>query len=162
MCNAFCPFSIAKHSFFLSEHRQHAGGFAPVRWVRALFVYEITTVIFSEGLEKIGVAFYNSASTSITIGNTVSVIESSTFDNCQQAVTLTIGSGVTSIGNEAFIDIVRLNTITILAEVPPTLCTDVFKNVPSTAIIYVPADSVDLYKTADGWAALADRIQAIS
>lgn len=68
-------------------------------------------------------------------------------------LTVTIGSGVKSIQNEAFFNCTNLTTITIKATTPPSLGNKVFKgsswSCPLTAI-YVPADSVEAYKTADG------------
>ena len=52
-------------------------------------------------------------------------------------------------------------SVTILATTPPTLAnTSAFSNT-NNCPIYVPAESVDAYKTATNWSNLADRIQAI-
>ena len=74
--------------------------------------------------------------------------------------TITIPSGVTSIGNYAFESNVAMESITILATTPPTLGLEVFDNT-NNCPIYVPAASVNAYKTASGWSAYASRIQAI-
>lgn len=60
-----------------------------------------------------------------------------------------IPSGVTSISN-SFNKCAAVAEIYCSAATPPTL-TDSFDSIPATAKIYVPKDSVDDYKAADGW-----------
>ncbi len=109
-----------------------------------------------------GKAFYFWYVNSIKIGNGVKVIESEAFNNCTQVLTLTIGSGIENIESNAFLDLKKLKTITILAEEPPVINSDSFKNCNAITKIYVPAGSVDTYKNAEGWSAYADLIEAIS
>ena len=70
----------------------------------------------------------------------------------------TISKNIEEIGVCAFIGC-GLKKLTVQATTPPTLKTDALGS--SDLIIYVPAESVETYKTADGWQDLADRIQAI-
>ena len=49
--------------------------------------------------------------------------------------------------------------ITIKADVSPTLANNALNKVTA---IYVPAESVEAYKAADGWKNFADKIQAIA
>ena len=74
--------------------------------------------------------------------------------------TLTLGSGLTYIGNNAFRNNTNLTSITINAETPPVLGSNnnAFDNT-NNCPIYVPGASVDAYKTA--WPTYASRIQAI-
>lgn len=60
-------------------------------------------------------------------------------------------SSLTTIKPKAFRNNTSLTTITCAAVVPPTCGVDVFKSVPTSCIIYVPAGSEDAYKAADGW-----------
>ena len=56
----------------------------------------------------------------------------------------------------------KMKVLKIWAVTPPT--TNIFENVSSVEddlVIYVPKNSVELYKSAQGWSVLADRIQAI-
>ena len=53
----------------------------------------------------------------------------------------------------------NFTTITLYAEHPPTL--ENAEEMERVETIYVPADSVELYKNADGWSSLADKIVAI-
>ena len=74
---------------------------------------------------------------------------------------VTIPSGVTAIGSRAFGTISTLRTITCLAVTPPTLDSYTFQNTRNIANIYVPAASVEAYKSASVWSTLADKITAI-
>ena len=80
---------------------------------------------------------------------------------------IVIGSGITSIGDYAFGTSEKFsnvdNEITCKALTPPTLGTNAFYDGTTNYIsaIYVPAESVDAYKSATNWSTYADRIQAI-
>lgn len=75
--------------------------------------------------------------------------------------TITIGTGITTIGDSAF-GASYLETLTINANTPPTLGSSVFADSSITAI-YVPSSVVDAYKnsTSTGWSEYASIIQAI-
>ena len=107
-------------------------------------------------------AFYNCTSlTSITIPNSVTSIGLQAFYRCSGLTSVTIGNSVTSIDGEAFIDCTALTSVTIQATTPPTLSNkNAFDNT-NNCPIYVPAESVNAYKTATNWSSLASRIQAI-
>ena len=83
------------------------------------------------------------------------------FYGCTSLTSITIPSGVTSIGNNTFNGCTSLTSITVEATTPPTLGLNVFNNT-NNCPIYVPAESVDAYKTANNWSKYADRIKAIN
>ena len=58
----------------------------------------------------------------------------------------------------------NLTSITCLASIPPTLGEYVFDEVEDAGDcpIYVPSESVNTYKSTDGWSEYSSRIQAIS
>jgi hypothetical protein len=100
---------------------------------------------------------------SIKFGDGVTSIGNITIGD-SSVKTIEIGSGVTSIASQAFLRCNKCTSLTIHAVNPPTLAsTDAFQAVGgvSTCPIYVPAESVNLYKTATNWSSLASRIQAI-
>ena len=88
-------------------------------------------------------------------------IGNSAFYNCISLKSVDIPNGVTSIGSYAFYNCRALTSVTVEATTPPTLGTDVFSNTHADLVIYVPAGSVDTYKSASGWLYYASRIQAI-
>lgn len=98
--------------------------------------------------------------TSVNIGNGLSTINTYAFFQCTSLTSLTIGSGITEILNNAVRACTNLSNITINATTPPTLGSDVFSDT-NNCPIYVPAVSVDVYKSASGWSTYASRIQAI-
>ena len=73
---------------------------------------------------------------------------------------LSIPDGTTKIGGYVFYNCSSLTSITIKATTPPTLGSSAFDNT-NNCPIYVPAKSVNAYKTATNWSAYANRIQAI-
>lgn len=122
------------------------------------------TITFNEGLVTIGQgAFFGCRNYSaLTIPNSVTTIGSSAFA-ISKIKNLTIGSGISFIGNGAFSKSEPFESITIYATTPPTIETyNVFWDDTNTCPIYVPAASVNAYKTANIWSQYyADRIQAI-
>ena len=122
----------------------------------------LASVIIPNSVKSIeGSAFaYCSGLTSVTIPNSVISIGNRTFEGCRGLSSMTIPNSVTSIGNYAFMGCRGLSSVTIEADTPPTLLgSSVFYN--TNCPIYVPAESVESYKTASGWSSYASRIQPI-
>jgi len=61
----------------------------------------------------------------------------------------------------AFNECRNLVSITVNATTPPTLGDSAFYHTADRLRIYVPSESVEAYKTADGWRNYASIIQAI-
>jgi len=85
-------------------------------------------------------------------------------------VNLEIGDKITSIGinflNMNSLSSVyhgKLKSVTIKAIIPPTLGSYAFSRAfAADGVIYVPSESVELYKTATNWSQFADKIQPIT
>lgn len=107
-----------------------------------------------------GVFQYCTSLTSVTIPNSVTSIEGGPFSHCSGLKTVTIGTGITSI-TEAFRDCTSLESVTVRATTPPSVSFLTFLNTNDTFKIYVPAASVNAYKSASVWSNYASRIQAI-
>jgi hypothetical protein len=95
---------------------------------------------------------------SITIPNNLTSINSDAFYYCVSLTSVIIPSTVTEIGSTAFASCNSLNIIHIQATTPPTLGTNVFSNIASNFIIYVPVGYAETYKAAAGWSTYADHI----
>lgn len=105
--------------------------------------------------------------TEIEIGDDITAIpdgtsDGSVFSYVHNLTSVTIGSGVTYIGDGAFEYNVSLEGITVNATYPPQLGRNPFANT-NDCPIYVPASAVDTYKgsTSTGWSEYASRIEAI-
>lgn len=119
------------------------------------------------------------ASTNIPSGVTGIGIEA--YEDCLSLLDITIPANVTSIGDDAFraaywntepqrtlmLSMNANRSVTVLATTPPTLGTSVFsiisgQNDVATYPIYVPAESLNAYKTATNWSYYANRIFPIT
>ena len=103
---------------------------------------------------------YCKSLTSIEIPNTVTSIGEYAFYGCSKLQNVTIPSSVTRIG-VAFNQCIILKSVTVESETPPALDADVFSWASKSLVSYVPAESVDAYKSASNWSTYADIIQAI-
>ena len=115
---------------------------------------DLTAVIIPESVTSIGDdAFADCYGlTSITIPNAVTSIGEGAFSYCENLTSVTIGNGVKSIGEYAFAWCSNLITVVCHAAVVPSVDENVFYEVPtSSAVLYVPAESIDDYKAADQW-----------
>jgi hypothetical protein len=85
------------------------------------------------------------------------------FDN-DVLLSVEIPSTITNIGSAAFFSCSNLTTVTLLSTTPPVLGGDnVFDPYSELSVlkIYVPAESVQAYKTAQYWTEYANSIYAI-
>jgi hypothetical protein len=128
----------------------------------------LTSVNIPSGITTLNSGVFSNCKslTSIDIPSGVTSIRSSAFARCTNLTSITIGSGVSSIAGGgfyigAFGYCSGLTSVTVEATTPPTMNSDAFHNTNNTFIIYVPAESVNAYKTASGWSTYASRIQAI-
>lgn len=113
----------------------------------------LISITIGSGVTSIGgSAFeYCSGLTSITIPNSVTSIGNWAFGDCNGLNSVTIGSGVTSIGNYTFANC-DISEVISLIENPFAINAKTFSdNTFYNATLYVPAESIDKYKAAEGW-----------
>jgi len=146
----------------------------------------ITKVVIGDEITHVGDwAFQGcTALNSVTIGEKVTSIGNGSFDNCTNDgfTMLTIpnsvqtigidafsnnhlkyvcfGSGLTSIGMEAFMVCQDLEAIGVSASTPPTLGMEAFMACSNLASIYVPSAKITDYKDANGWSDYAAMIKS--
>ena len=99
--------------------------------------------------------------TSVTLPSSITHIGNSAFTNCTSLSSITLPSSITGIGTYAFYNCTGLTSIVSENITPPAINSNTFTNVPATCMIYVPAESVELYKTSSSWSSRANYIQAI-
>ena len=145
----------------------------------------LTSFILPNSLITMGSGFFSCTSLkSITLSNSLTTIGSGGFQLCSGLESIIFPDTLTSIGFEAFMytslvnvvvpasltsisggvfqNCTDLESITFLSTTPPTMTgTNVFVNT-NDCPIYVPADSVNAYKTSSRWSSYASRIQAIT
>ena len=98
-----------------------------------------------------------SSLTSVTIPNSVTSIGYRAFYICKSLTSVTIPNSVTSIGDYAFYECSSLTSVYCKPTTPPTGGNNMFPYYsngyykPLVCSIYVPRDSVEVYKSADYW-----------
>ena len=126
----------------------------------------LTSVTIPDSVTTIGTwAFAHCYSlTSVTIPDSVTTIGNSAFYSCDSLTSVTIGDSVTTIGESAFWGCGSLTSAYCKAITPPVALIysdyDWYAfdyNAPGRKI-YVPMESVEAYKTAEGWSDYADAI----
>ena len=98
--------------------------------------------------------------TSISIPNSVTSIGINAFSGCLGLTSISIPNSVTSIGINAFAYCSGLTSITCEAITPPNCGSSCFYDINKSIPVYVVANSVDAYKTANLWKDFTN-IQAI-
>jgi hypothetical protein len=122
---------------------------------------------FNAPLAAIGRNFFSGRTTltGVTIPESVTMIGERAFYNCTAIQEIVIPEGVEKIIDRAFENCSSLSKVTLLSTVPPTISTPysnyhLFDNTASNLKIYVPAESIEAYRTAAGWSTYIDRITA--
>ena len=90
------------------------------------------------------------------IPNSVMSVGESAFYGCSGLTSITIPNSVTSIGNWAFYYCSGLTSITFNGSTPPEFGNYAFQSVNKSIPVYVPANSIEAYKSALGGLGLSD------
>ena len=110
----------------------------------------LTSVEIPNSVTSIGESAFQHCSrlTSVEIPNSVTSIRSETFEYCKYLLSIEIPNSVTSIGDGAFYGCSRLTSITFKGSTPPEFGEGVFYEVDNSIPVYVPANSIEAYKSA--------------
>ena len=121
----------------------------------------LTSVVIPNSVTEIGSSAFEDCSSliSVTIGDSVTTIGNYAFYGCSSLTSITIPDSVTSIGHSVFKECSSLTSVYCKATTPPSLGDNyVFGSNGSGRKIYVPAESVDAYKSATNWSKYASAI----
>jgi hypothetical protein len=105
-------------------------------------------------------AFYSSNIEQIVIPDKTELLGSYSFSYCHKLRKVEIGSGMKRIESYVFNDNVALRTMIVHCEEPPTMLLNSLFNIPDSAVLYVPAQSVEKYRKHKVWSTFK-RIEAI-
>lgn len=120
--------------------------------------YKLTGVSFPESLEKIDVSAFEMAGVvELDLPSNLKEIGSGAFQNCHSLTIIHIPAFVSKIGNNVFSGCDNLTKIIVNIQTPFAIDYEVFDNT-NNCPIYVPNESVEAYKTTQGWSDYADRI----
>lgn len=117
-------------------------------------------VYIPNGVTSIGSTVFSGCSslTSIGIADSVTKIGSSAFSASYSFASISIPSGITSIGALAFNNCYGIGEFHVKASTPPTISSNTFSNIRSDCKFYVPAESLEAYKTAQYWSNYASKM----
>ena len=121
-----------------------------------------TTYTVPASVTKIGdCGFYKCENlTQITLPDGLTTIEAYAFAYCSSLTKVTLGNGVATIGSGVFWS-AALSELTVTATEPPTVSKYTFDGVSRTIPVYVPAESLEAYQSAEVWNEFTN-LQAIS
>ena len=121
----------------------------------------LTNITIPSGVTSIGERAFESCSsiTTLTMPISLTSIGANTFSSCTALTNITIPSGVTSIGSYTFSNCYGMAEYHFSSTTPPTLGgSSVFSNIQSDCKIYVPAESLEAYKSAQYWSNHASKM----
>ena len=113
----------------------------------------VKNVSMQEGIMYIGdEAFADCDIEDVIIPNSVASLGKSSFSGCRYLKHVTLGSGLKTIEDYSFSNCYDVETVKILAVVPPAINDNVFDyDTYRSSVLYVPEEAYYDYKVADVW-----------
>lgn len=126
----------------------------------------LKSIVIPDSVLEIGYEAFEQCNslTQIVVPDSTTTIRNHAFRNCDKLTSVTFGSGVLSIGKQ----IIRKSQVISLAIeslqsnafTPPQIAATTFEGVSKTIPLYVPAQSISAYQSAQYWSEFTN-IQAI-
>lgn len=122
--------------------------------------WSLVNITIPQGVSFIGASAFDGCTSieNITIPNGITSIKSATFNGCSSLTSITIPQSVNSIESRAFWSCAALAEVYCKSTTPPVGEFTMFGQNAIGRKIYVPTQSVEAYKSADGWSTYADDI----
>lgn len=96
-------------------------------------------------------AFYETAIDTLVLPDSLEVVDGYAFAYCNNLRVVTMGPKVRSVGNYSFTECSQLQLMTVHAAEPPDATSTAFFMLPPTAVLRVPATSVEKYRKHPVW-----------
>lgn len=122
---------------------------------------KISSLTLSDGLTYIGAHAFQfcDSLTEVTIPDSVTTIDVYGFEYCKNLSRVTLGKGLATIKSYSFYNCDKLTNIYCKSTTPPYVdYTSILSVEVPGRKIYVPAESVNVYKSASGWNKYVDAI----
>ena len=122
---------------------------------------KISSLTLSDGLTHIGAHAFQfcDSLTEVTIPDSVTTIDVYGFEYCKNLSRVTLGKGLATIKSYSFYNCDKLTNIYCKSTTPPYVdYTSILSVEVPGRKIYVPAESVNVYKSASGWRIYANSI----
>ncbi|MBO5815710.1 MAG: leucine-rich repeat protein [Bacteroidales bacterium] len=115
--------------------------------------YSLQSITIPNSVNVIGdhAFMYCDRLSEVDLGNGVEIISESAFYECARLERITIPESVSEIGDYAFFHCSSLSVVNIQASTPFKLYADTFMDCSSDLVIYVPLESLDIFKNAEYW-----------
>ena len=118
--------------------------------------YMLSSVTIGSNVSNIGIGAFGKCYelSMIILPNKLIGIGDNTFYGCRNLAHVSIGDGLYFIRSNAFYDCISLDSVVVRVVNPPMLLpsgNNVFRNVPTTASVYVKCESMPAYKADTGW-----------
>lgn len=98
----------------------------------------------------------------VIISKAVTTLTTTTFNLCRALAYIESFDNLMSLGNQVFNGCDSLRRLYFLSPTPPTITFNTFSNISRIVEYYVPDESIEIYKTATNWIAIADQIYPMS
>ena len=139
--------SLGFETFFWSDNVTYLYYNCPANAATVVSPWHLRTIVVGDSVTYF--SGYNEHSydsiRNVVIGNSVTYIDDNALTSAPNLKTLTIGRNVLSIGNNSFRYSNQIDTIYSLAQIAPSLGTNVFQMINSDAVILVPCASISSY-----------------